>query len=65
MQSYLSSEQISHVWTLFTPNTIREFAMKGRVPVTVWIDKEPGFSRDSNTIRAFVRLAREYTSATS
>ena len=59
-ERYLSSEQLSHIWTLFSPSTIRELARQGKVPVRCWIGQEPGFGRDSQTIRTLVEMSRRY-----
>ena len=58
--NYMSSEQVCHIWTLFHPSTIRFLAQDGQIPVACWVGQEPGFSRDTQTIRALVELARSY-----
>ena len=52
----LSSEQLSRIWTAYSPTTIRELAQKGRLPVMCWFGPEPIFARDPETIRALQRL---------
>ena len=56
--NYLSSEQVSHVFTAYSPETIRELGRKGRLPVACWVGDEPGFGRDPVTIRALIGLSR-------
>ena len=53
---YLSSEQVSHIFTTYSPGTIRRLAQIGYIPVACWVGREPGFSRDPMTIRALLNL---------
>jgi hypothetical protein len=59
--TFLSSEQIARIWTMFLPGTIRELAAKGKLPVVVWLGKEPIFARDEQMIRAIRRIAHVNT----
>ncbi len=59
-QNYMSSEQVCQIWTLFCPSTIRFLAQEGQIPVACWVGQEPGFSRDTQTIKSLVELARSY-----
>jgi hypothetical protein len=59
--SFLSSEQVARIWTMFLPGTIRELAAKGKLPVAVWLGKEPIFARDERTIRALRGIAHANT----
>ena len=56
--NYLSSEQVSRIFTVYSANTIRLLAMAGRVPVAEWRSHEPIFKRDPATVRAILRLTR-------
>jgi hypothetical protein len=51
--SYLSSDQVSELFTSCRPATIRELAKRGVLPVDHW---EPMFKRDATTIRALLSL---------
>ena len=53
---YLSSEQVSHIFTTYSPGTIRKLAQIGRIPVACWVGREPGFRRDPETIRVLIDL---------
>lgn len=55
---FLSSDEVSRIFTNFLPATIRNLAAKGQVPVAAWIGKEPVFARDEQTIRAIVSIVR-------
>lgn len=54
--NWLSSEQVSRIWTAYTPSTIRELAQKRQLPVLFWVGREPAFGQDTETIRALERL---------
>ena len=54
---FLTSDQVSRIWTLYSADTIRELAREGKLPVEVWLDQEPIFARDSRTIRALIEVA--------
>jgi hypothetical protein len=54
--NFLSSEQVSRIWTLYSADTIREMAARGALPVAVWIQQEPIFARDAATIRALTEV---------
>jgi hypothetical protein len=56
--NYLSSEQVSHIFTAYSPATIRELAVNGKVPVANWSDREPAFKNDPEMTRAMLRLTR-------
>ena len=56
---YLSSQQVSHIWTTYSPTTIRDFAEKGKLPVAFWVGQEPLFARSAETIHAMLRLGCE------
>jgi hypothetical protein len=55
---FLSSEQVSRIFTLYSPNTVRLLAMAGEIPVASWFHHEPVFNRDPGTVRAIFRLTR-------
>jgi hypothetical protein len=57
-ENYLSSEQVSRIFTVYSPNTFRLLAMEGKVPVAEWCGHEPTFNRDPATVRAILRLTR-------
>lgn len=59
MSGTLTSEQISRAFTAFSPDTVRSFAKRGKVPVDHWDNGEPIFRRDPQTIGALVGLSRE------
>jgi hypothetical protein len=56
--NYLSSDQVSRIFTVYSPNTFRLLAMIGKVPVAEWHNHEPVFKRDPATVRAILRLTR-------
>ena len=54
---YLSSEQVSRIFTTYSAGTIRRLAQIGCIPVACWVGSEPGFNRDPETIRALLGLS--------
>ena len=54
----ISSEQVSRIFTAYSPETIRKLAMNGKMPVAGWSEAEPVFRRNSEITRAILRLAR-------
>ncbi len=53
--NYLSSEQVSRIFTTYSAASIRELARKKKLPVVRW---EPIFSRDAETIQALIKLTQ-------
>jgi hypothetical protein len=43
---------------MFSPNTIRELAAAGNIPVAGWVNGQPIFIYDNQTACALVRLFR-------
>jgi len=56
--SLISSEQVSRIFTAYSPATIRKLTMKGKVAVAGWSEGEPIFRRNSEITRAILRLNR-------
>jgi hypothetical protein len=56
--NYLSTEEVSRIFTVYSPNTFRLLAMAGEVPAAKWCKDEPVFRRDPSTVRAILRLTR-------
>jgi len=56
--SLISSEQVSRIFTAYSPATIRKLARNGKVPVAGWSEGEPVFRRNSEITRAILRLTR-------
>ena len=56
--NYLSSEQVSRIFTVYSAKTFKLLARAGEVPVAKWCNQEPIFSRDPSTVRAILRLTR-------
>ena len=54
--NYLSSEQVSRIFTVYSPDTIRKLAATGHIPVGCWVGHEPEFRRDPETIRVLINL---------
>jgi hypothetical protein len=54
----ISSEQVSRIFTVYSPATIRELAAKGKMPVASWSGSEPTFRRDAFTIQSLLQLTR-------
>ena len=56
--NFLSTEEVSRIFTVYSPHTFRLLAMAGEVPVANWRNDEPVFRRDPSTVRAILRLTR-------
>jgi hypothetical protein len=56
--NYLSSEQVSQIFTTYSPATIRKLAVNGKLPVAGWSQTEPVFRNDTAITRAMLRLNR-------
>ena len=56
----ISSIQLSRIWTMYSPATIRDFAKKGKLPVVRWNCHEPAFANDTRTIRAMLNLVKRH-----
>jgi len=61
MPTFLLCDQVAHIFTILVPNTIRELAHRGDLPVAAWNGSDPLFARDSKTIREILRAIHEYT----
>ncbi len=53
---FLNADQLAWIWTGWRPDSIRELARKGKVPVAFWVGREPLFARDIQTVLVMTRL---------
>lgn len=52
--NFLSSEQMSSIFTTFSSDTIRRHARNGLLPVASWDGADPVFARTPETARAML-----------
>jgi hypothetical protein len=54
LTSFLSTEEMSSIFTTFSPETIRSYAREGLLPVAAWRETDPLFARTPETVRAML-----------
>jgi hypothetical protein len=53
-EDFLSTAQLSLIFTMLSPNTIQRYAKSGLIPIDHWNGEEPMFARTSEIARAMM-----------